>query len=100
MGITWNLRMVAAQHDIWTGAALRRAMSERAGYRLSSASVSELMHGTPRQVKVATLAALCVTLDCQPGDLLVADGRPDDTPHADDRNDHDDGDDGAPATAP
>jgi DNA-binding Xre family transcriptional regulator len=72
MDISWNLRMVAAERDIWTGAQLRRALRDRAGYALSSASISALLTGTPRQVKVATLTALCVALDCQPGDLLVA----------------------------
>jgi DNA-binding Xre family transcriptional regulator len=72
MEITWNLRMVAAKRDVWTGAQLRKVLRDRAGYPLSSASISELLTGTPRQVKITTLAALCVALDCEPGDLLVA----------------------------
>ncbi len=79
MDISWNLRMVAAERNIWTGAQLRRALRDRAGYTLSSASVSALLTGTPRQVKVATLTALCVALECQPGDLLVAAPVGDDT---------------------
>ena len=75
MGLKWNLRMVAAERGIWTGAELRRVLDERAGYRLSSASISELMRGTPRQLKVSTLAALCTALECQPGDLLTFEAR-------------------------
>jgi DNA-binding Xre family transcriptional regulator len=63
--------MVAAERGIWTGEQLRRALRERAGYPLSSASISVLLRQQPSQVKLTTLAALCVTLECQPGDLLV-----------------------------
>jgi DNA-binding Xre family transcriptional regulator len=63
--------MVAAERGIWTGEQLRRALRERAGYSLSSASISVLLRQQPAQVKLSTLAALCVALECEPGDLLV-----------------------------
>jgi DNA-binding Xre family transcriptional regulator len=75
MQIEWRLRMVAAERNIWTGAQLRRLLSEKAGLRLSSASISALMSKKPAQVKLTTLAALCEALNCDAGDLL--DCRPD-----------------------
>lgn len=76
MGVTWRLRMAAAQREIWTGAALRRALAERAGLELSSASVSALLTKQPAQLKLETLAALCTALDCSPNDLLEVDTTP------------------------
>lgn len=76
MDVTWRLRMAAAQREVWTGAALRRLLAERAGLELSPASVSALMTGQPRQVKLSTLAALCTALDCGPGDLIQVDNTP------------------------
>ncbi len=76
MEVGWRLRMAAAQREIWTGAALRRLLLERAGLELSPASVSALMSGQPRQVKLSTLAALCTALDCGPGDLIEVDTTP------------------------
>ncbi len=76
MDIRWKLRMTAAQHEVWTGAQLRRLLAERAGLELSSASVSALFTKTPSQVKLATLAALCTALECSPNDLLDVDITP------------------------
>jgi len=76
MGIRWRLRMAAAQREVWTGAQLRRLLAERAGLELSSASVSALFTGQPAQVKLSTLAALCMALDCTPNDLLEVDATP------------------------
>ena len=76
MDIRWKLRMTAAQHEVWTGAQLRRLLAERAGLELSSASVSALFTKTPSQVKLATLAALCTALECSPDDLLEVDITP------------------------
>ena len=76
MDVKWRLRMAAAQREVWTGAQLRRLLAERAGLRLSSASVSALLSKTPAQVKLSTLAALCTALECGPGDLLEVDITP------------------------
>ena len=37
---------------------------------LTPANVAVLKNGRAKAVRFATLAALCVALDCQPGDLL------------------------------
>ena len=66
MEVTWRLRMAAAQREVWTGAALRRLLAERAGMDFSPASVSALLTGQPRQLKLSTLAALCTALECGP----------------------------------
>lgn len=76
MHIRWRLRMTAAQHEVWTGAQLRRLLAERAGLELSSASVSALFTKTPAQVKLTTLAALCTALECSPNDLFDVDITP------------------------
>jgi putative transcriptional regulator len=74
--VTWRLRMVAAQREVWTGAQLRRLLAERAGLQLSSASVSVLMTRQPAQLKLSTLAGLCTALECTPNDLLEVDTTP------------------------
>lgn len=76
MDVTWKLRMAAAQREVWTGAQLRRLLAERAGVEMSAASVSALMRQPPKQLKLSTLEALCVALDCQPGDLIEVDTTP------------------------
>lgn len=76
MDVKWRLRMAAAQREVWTGAALRRLLAERAGVELSAASVSALLTGQPRQLKLSTLAALCTALECGPADLIEVDTTP------------------------
>lgn len=73
MHIRWKLRMAAAQREIWTGAQLRRLLIDKAGLELSSASISALMTKQPTQVKLETLLALCVALECTPNDLFEVD---------------------------
>ena len=76
MNVRWRLRMAAAQREVWTGADLRRLLAERAGLRLSAASVSALMTKQPSQLKLSTLAALCTALECTHDDLLEVDITP------------------------
>lgn len=76
MEVWWKLRMAAAQREVWTGAQLRRLLAERAGVEMSAASVSALMRQAPKQLKLSTLQALCVALDCQPGELIEVDTTP------------------------
>ena len=76
MNIKWRLRMAAAQKEVWTGAELRRLLSERAGLEMSAASVSALLTKQPAQLKLNTLAALCTALGCTPDDLLEVDTTP------------------------
>src|SRR6266545_683030 len=80
MRITWKLRMAAAQREVWTGAQLRRLLTERAGLELSSASVSALFTRQPSQIKLTTLAALCTAVQCDPGDLFDIDTTPAERP--------------------
>ncbi|WTW98212.1 helix-turn-helix transcriptional regulator [Streptomycetaceae bacterium NBC_01309] len=76
MKIRWRLRMAAAQREVWTGTQLQRLLAERAGLRLSSASVSALFTKEPSQVKMSTLIALCTALECTPNDLFEVDTTP------------------------
>ena len=76
MNVQWRLRMAAAQREVWTGVELRRLLAERAGLRLSAASVSALLTKQPAQLKLSTLAALCTALECTPNDLLEVDTTP------------------------
>ena len=76
MRVKWKLRMAAAEREIWSGAELRRLLSERAGLSLSKPSVSALLTGQPKQLKLETLAALCTALDCSPNALLEIDTTP------------------------
>jgi len=76
MNIRWKLRMAAAQREVWTGSELRRLLAERAGLKLSAASVSALLTKQPAQVKLSTLVALCTALDCSPNDLFDLDTTP------------------------
>lgn len=62
--------MAAAERDVWTAAELRRLMQAKAAYELSAPSVAALFSGEPSQVRLATLLALCVALDCTPNDLF------------------------------
>ena len=73
MNVHWRLRMAAAQREVWTGVELRRLLAERAGLRMSAASVSALLTKQPAQLKLTTLAALCTALECTPNDLLEVD---------------------------
>jgi DNA-binding Xre family transcriptional regulator len=70
MQLKWRLRMVAAEHGIWTGTELQRALASKAGYKLSSPSISVLLTKQPRELKLTTLTALCTALECTPNDLL------------------------------
>jgi putative transcriptional regulator len=76
MNVKWRLRMAAAQHDVWTGAELRRLLAERAGLEMSAASISALLTKQPAQLKLSTLGALCTALGCTPNDLLEVDITP------------------------
>jgi putative transcriptional regulator len=71
MTLEWRLRRVMADRGVWTGAELARLLDEKAGYRLTAASISELLTRPPRQLKVETLDALCTALECTPAELLV-----------------------------
>ncbi|MGA8943531.1 MAG: helix-turn-helix transcriptional regulator [Thermoactinomyces sp.] len=69
--LIWMLRQVMAQRGIWKGTELSRLLEEKAGYHLSAPSISALLNGQPKQMKTATLDALCTALECTPNDLWV-----------------------------
>ena len=71
MTLEWRLRRVMADRGIWTGAELGRLLWEKAGYRLTAPSISDLLTRPPRQLKVETLDALCTALNCSPAEILV-----------------------------
>ncbi|EUJ26027.1 helix-turn-helix domain-containing protein [Listeria cornellensis] len=43
-------------------------LSEKVG--ITMANISILKNGKAKAIRFSTLAAICVALDCQPGDLL------------------------------
>lgn len=69
MTLEWRIRRVMAEQGIWTGAELSRLLEDRAGYKLSPPSISALLTSEPKQVKTATMDALCTALKCTPNDL-------------------------------
>jgi len=60
---------VMAEKGIWSGAELGRILEDKSGYRLSPPSISGLLTSEPKQVKTATMDALCTALECTPNDL-------------------------------
>ncbi len=64
MPIKIRLKEVLARKEM-TARELARKM------HLSANAVSEISQGHTRHLSLATLAALCRILDCQPGDLLA-----------------------------
>jgi DNA-binding Xre family transcriptional regulator len=65
------LRKLMADRGIWKGSELARLLEEKAGYHLSAPSISALLNGEPKQMKMETLDALCTALDCTPNDLWL-----------------------------
>lgn len=59
------------RNEIWSGSELARRMEEMTGYRMSAPSISALLNELPKQMKIATLDALCTTLNCSPDEILV-----------------------------
>ena len=56
-------------------------LADRVGVTIANLSI--LKTGKARAVRFTTLAALCRELDCQPGDLLIYEPGPDETPAED-----------------
>ncbi|MEV0611637.1 helix-turn-helix transcriptional regulator [Polymorphospora rubra] len=67
----WNMRLVAAQRGIWKASELQRVFAEH-GLVISAGKMSGLWSGQPVTIKLADLDVICVALDCQVGDLLIA----------------------------
>lgn len=68
--IQWRLRQVMAAREIWTGQGLLELLRTKAGVDLSHVAVMRLVKEKPKQVRLVTLEALCVALDCSPWDIM------------------------------
>ncbi|MFZ5824111.1 MAG: helix-turn-helix domain-containing protein [Bacillota bacterium] len=69
--IQWRLRQVMAAREIWTGQELLELLRTKAGVDLSHVAVMRLVKERPKQVRLATLEALCVALDCSPWEIMA-----------------------------
>ncbi|MFH8991638.1 helix-turn-helix domain-containing protein [Streptomyces sp. NPDC017940] len=67
----WNLRMVAAQRDLWRPTEVLAAFTE-VGFTPSLSKVAAMWGGTPISVRLDDLDKICAALNCTPGDLLQA----------------------------
>jgi DNA-binding Xre family transcriptional regulator len=69
IGYHWHLRRLMAEREMYATTGLQPLLAER-GVTLSKEQVWRLVTGTPERLSLATLAALCDILGCQPGDLI------------------------------
>lgn len=69
VGCTWHLRARMAEKHMFQTTDLIDPLAER-GIHLSREQVYRLVTGVPERLSLATLAALCDILGCQPGDLI------------------------------
>lgn len=67
----WNLRMVAAQRDIWRPTQLLKAF-EQVGFTPSLSKVAALWSTTPVTVRLDDLDKICAALDCTVAELMHA----------------------------
>jgi DNA-binding Xre family transcriptional regulator len=77
IGYRWHLRRLMAERGMFATTELVPLLAER-GVALSREQVYRLVVRVPERLSLATLAALCDILDCQPGDLIepIAEVRP------------------------
>ena len=77
IGYRWHLRRLMAERGMFATTELVPLLAER-GVALSREQVYRLVVQVPERLSLATLAALCDILGCQPGDLIepVAQVRP------------------------
>ena len=66
----WNLRLAAAQRDIWKASELQRMLAG-AGLVISAGKMSNLWSGQPVTIRLDDLEVICEVLGCEPGDLLI-----------------------------
>lgn len=71
----WNLRLAAAQRDIWKASQLQ-AMLADAGLVISAGKMSNLWSGRPVTIRLDDLEVICSVLGCTPDDLLVLEQGP------------------------
>lgn len=66
----WNLRLVAAQRDVWKASELQRRFAD-AGLVISAGKMSGLWSGQPVTIRLDDLDVICQVLNCTPADLLI-----------------------------
>ena len=69
VGYRWHLRARMAERGMFSTTDLLAPLAQR-GVKLSREQVYRLVAGVPQRLSLATRAALCDILDCQPGDLI------------------------------
>ncbi|MFI5831421.1 helix-turn-helix domain-containing protein [Streptomyces sp. NPDC051578] len=67
----WNLRMVAAQRDLWRPTEVLEAF-RAVGFTPSLSKVAALWGGTPVTLRLDDLDLICTALNCTVADLLQA----------------------------
>lgn len=65
----WNLRMVAAQRDIWRPTQLLEVFKQ-VGFTPSLSKVAALWSSTPVTVRLDDLDMICAALDCTVAELM------------------------------
>lgn len=68
-GYVWHLRRLMAEHGMFATTDLGPLLAMR-GVCLSREQVYRLVTRTPERLSLATLAALCDILGCEPNDLF------------------------------
>jgi putative transcriptional regulator len=68
--VRWNLRLAAAQRDIWKASQLQKMLAD-AGLAISAGKMSSLWSGQPVTIRLDDLEIICEVLGCEPGDLLI-----------------------------
>lgn len=66
----WNLRLAAAQREIWKASELQRSLAEH-GLVISAGKMSGLWSGKPVSLKLDDLDVICTVLGCEIGELLI-----------------------------
>lgn len=68
--IKWKLKQVMVDKGLWTGQELLDLLEKKAGIIVSHTTVMQLIKQQPKAIRLQTLEALCVALDCTPWDLI------------------------------
>jgi DNA-binding Xre family transcriptional regulator len=68
--VKWNLRLAAAQRDIWKASDLQRRLADH-GLVISAGKMSALWSTQPVSLKLDDLDVICAVLGCQIGELLI-----------------------------
>lgn len=66
----WNMRLKAAERNIWKSSEFRRRLAD-AGLEISASKMYALWTGTPTTIRLEDLDVICTVLDCEPNELLI-----------------------------